>query len=573
MPDRHRPHGTHARRRRPGQRRWPRVLAGVVAIALVVAGVAIAYPQLTTPDGAATGERCSDTLLLRVAAAPAIATAVGQLADGYQRENPSVDGTCVRLEVRTVPANEAAAAMSADPAAAPDLWIPDSSLWAQRVSSDQVTVESLGPVATSPLVVVAPRDTATALGWPEAEFSWTSLLESQGAATVADPATTTEGLATLLAVRAATGDQPEARQQVVAAMVQVAREAVPDVGAAFSQVVSDPAEAPLFTAGEQQLLTHNREHPDHPVVALYPAEGTLAFDYPALRTATAGAAGETDEAVAAFVEELRSDDATTLLLAAGFRTVDGKASPAAGVTDGIVASAPTTLPLPESEEVAGLLRQWAAVSLEFRMLAVIDVSGSMRERVDGGPRRIELARDAAKNALGLFPESASIGLWAFSIDQDPPRDYVEIVPMGPLTDQVDGTTRRELLVAASDSLPDRAQGGTGLYDTALAAFRTVRASYEPGKVNSVVLLTDGRNEDDPNSITLENLLATLRAESDPAQPVPIIAIGMSEDADIDALRQIAAATGGEAYLAADPRDIQQVFLDAMVARQCRPNCP
>jgi hypothetical protein len=35
---------------------------------------------------------------------------------------------------------------------------------------------------------------------------------------------------------------------------------------------------------------------------------------------------------------------------------------------------------------------------------------------------------------------------------------------------------------------------------------------------------------------------------------------------------VAAATG-EAYLAADPRDIQRVFLDAMVARQCRPNCP
>jgi len=574
MPGRQRPpHGSHARRRRPGHRRWPRVLAGVVAVGLVVAGVAVAYPQLTTPDGAATGERCSGTLLLRVAAAPAIATAVGQLADGYQREDPSVDGTCVRLEVRTVPSNEAAAAMSADTAAAPDLWIPDSSLWAHRVGSDQVTVDSAGPVAGSPLVVVAPRDTAIALGWPEAEFSWTSLLESQGAPTVADPATTTEGLATLLAVRAAVGDRPEAREQLVGAMVQVARQAVPDVGAAFGQVMNAPAEAPLFTASEQQLLVHNREHPDHPVVALYPAEGTLAFDYPALRTSTPDAAPGVDEAVAAFVEALRSEDATTLLQAAGFRSVDGQASATAGVTDGIVASAPTTLPVPEGEEVAGLLRQWAAVSLEFRMLAVIDVSGSMRERVDGGARRIELARDAAKTALGLFPDSASIGMWAFSIDQDPPRDYVELVPTGPLTDEVDGTTRRDLLVAATDGLPDRAQGGTGLYDTALAAFRTVRAGYEPGKVNSVVLLTDGRNEDDPDSITLEALLATLQAESDPAQPVPIIAIGMSEDADIDALRQIAAATGGEAYLAADPRDIQQVFLDAMVARQCRPNCP
>jgi hypothetical protein len=47
---------------------------------------------------------------------------------------------------------------------------------------------------------------------------------------------------------------------------------------------------------------------------------------------------------------------------------------------------------------------------------------------------------------------------------------------------------------------------------------------------------------------------------------------MGPDADLEALTQISAATGAKAYQAEDPGDIEQVFLDAMVERQCRPNC-
>jgi secreted protein with Ig-like and vWFA domain len=233
---------------------------------------------------------------------------------------------------------------------------------------------------------------------------------------------------------------------------------------------------------------------------------------------------------------------------------------------------PTALPTPEPTQAAQILRQWAALSIDSQLLAVIDVSGSMNEQVATGQTRIELTRDAAKAALALFPDTSSIGLWAFSVNQDPPNDYVELVPVGPLTEPVGEVPRKEALVAAVDELPDRAEGGTALYDTALAAFRTVRAMYDPEKINSVVLLTDGRNEDDPVGISFESLLTTLQTEVDPARPVPVITIGMGPEADLEALTQISEVTGAKAYLAEDPADIEQVFLDAMVERQCRPNC-
>jgi uncharacterized protein YegL len=84
-------------------------------------------------------------------------------------------------------------------------------------------------------------------------------------------------------------------------------------------------------------------------------------------------------------------------------------------------------------------------------------------------------------------------------------------------------------------------------------------------VSSVVLITDGENEDD-TGIQLDALLDTLRGEADPTRPVKVIAIALGPDADLGALQQIADATGGAAYQALDPEDLQGVLFDAIRRR-------
>jgi hypothetical protein len=98
------------------------------------------------------------------------------------------------------------------------------------------------------------------------------------------------------------------------------------------------------------------------------------------------------------------------------------------------------MPAPDPVQAAAILRLWAALSLDSQLLAVVDVSGSMKEPVAEGVTRIELTRDAAKTALGLFPASSALGLSAFSVDLDPPNDHVELVPLGLLTDTVGSQT-------------------------------------------------------------------------------------------------------------------------------------
>ncbi|WP_461165298.1 hypothetical protein [Arthrobacter sp. R4-81] len=73
-------------------------------------------------------------------------------------------------------------------------------------------------------------------------------------------------------------------------------------------------------------------------------------------------------------------------------------------------------------------------------------------------------------------------------------------------------------------------------------------------MNGVILFTDGAN-DDAESLELDQLLETLQRERDPAKPVVIVTIGITEDADAKRLQKISAATGGTSYLARAPQDI------------------
>jgi Ca-activated chloride channel family protein len=206
---------------------------------------------------------------------------------------------------------------------------------------------------------------------------------------------------------------------------------------------------------------------------------------------------------------------------------------------------------------------WDAAARETRTLLVIDTSGSMADDIGGGESKIQFAADALKSALGFFPDTSSLGVWTFSAQSNPQDDWTDVVPLGPLGTSVGDQTRRQALAAAATSLPGRVGGDTGLYNTILAAYESVRSTYDPTEANSVVLLTDGSNTQTAG-VDLASLLSTLRAQTSSTQPVPIITIAVGSDADVATLKQISAATGGSTLTAAQPEDIRDAVLDALV---------
>jgi Ca-activated chloride channel homolog len=90
----------------------------------------------------------------------------------------------------------------------------------------------------------------------------------------------------------------------------------------------------------------------------------------------------------------------------------------------------------------------------------------------------------------------------------------------------------------------------------------VKRSFAPGRLNIVVLLTDGINDDPDGGIDQRTLLTRLKAEQGD-RPVQIVTIAFGANADIAALNKISQATGGRAFAARDPRDIERVFTDVI----------
>lgn len=208
------------------------------------------------------------------------------------------------------------------------------------------------------------------------------------------------------------------------------------------------------------------------------------------------------------------------------------------------------------------LDQWNRLARPFYALVALDVSGSMAEpALPDGSTRMDLTMRAAEMAITMFPEHDSVGGWVFSRNMVEARDYREIAPITAMDTMDNGLTHRERLLRTAAQL--RSTGGdTGLYDTTLAAYRQVLAEDVPGALRTVIVLTDGL-DNDPGSIGLENLLRSLREEQDPDNPVRVITVGISDAADARVLQQIAEATGGSSHIAKKPEDIQTAFMRAL----------
>jgi hypothetical protein len=546
------PSETRRRLPRPTARLY---LAASVALVLVVGAVvwAVAGP------GTSSGGQCASTSAVRVTVSPELGSIATKLLAAPVKLR---DGTCAQARVSAQRPLQTVGDLGAlNPSALPEVWVPDSSLWAARAGSAGLT--SAGSMAASPVVLATGRAAVDQLGWSQTAPTWGQAVSSNRPLAVPDLAGSSAGLAALAAVRSSLGGDQNADNAVVAAVLAASRGPAVSTADALASGRRNAADAPLVPVSEQQVYAANRGVPQSSLVAVYPSEGSPALDYPVLRVGRA--TGGRTAAIDAVLSRLRSAAARSAVTAAGFRTASGAGPADAGGNSGIRAVAPGTLPL-DPAQVQQLLARVSSLTTPSRILAAFDVSTSMAAPVGSGTRAT-LERDAAKSALTLVPGPSAIGLWDFAYHLNAGEDWSELVPTRRLDAQVDGHSQRDLLAAALDALPQRlSPGGTGLYDTTLAAVRAARTSYDPAAVNSVLLVTDGANDDDDTGADLGALVDTLRREADPARPVKVIAVGVGTDADLDALRQITSATGGATYSALDPNDLKTVLFDALRQR-------
>jgi Ca-activated chloride channel homolog len=268
-------------------------------------------------------------------------------------------------------------------------------------------------------------------------------------------------------------------------------------------------------------------------------------------------------AAAGFLQFLQSDQGQAAFQQAGFRNHKGEAGAIATPENGLLSDQKLKpLPTPEPTVLGALVKAYSQNRKKGNLLSLIDVSGSMKELVPGTTSsRMDLAKQAALLAGPLLSDEGNYGQWVFSTDLDGTRDYRQLIPLGAMGAEMgNGKTRRDNTLGLVSTL-QATNGDTGLYDTTLAAVTYMQKQFKPDRLNVVVLITDGRNDNPAGGLTLDQLLQQLRAQRE--RVIHIVAIGYGPEADQAVLRQIASASQGVAIEVRDPRDIQRAFIQAL----------
>ncbi|MEV7094354.1 substrate-binding domain-containing protein [Amycolatopsis sp. NPDC051045] len=535
-----------------GRRR--RLLAPALATGLVLVLGAAAWITVSAGRSRPTCEQPAKVL---VTASSDIAPALSLVARG-------LDLQCGSVEVQTKEATQAAERLAlSDGGPRPQVWVPDSTLALRRAHQlGAADVPETGAsVASSPVVLAVAADVAKGLGWPDRALTWAEALAAPGSVPgMPDPARDPVGAVALLGLRESVKAAPEPSAAYVALLRRFSANTLgteTDLIARLpgSSDGSGTAAVTAFPASENSLLRHNVEDPKSPLIAVY-STAVPTLDYPFAELS--GITPQQRPIVEALREAVLGDPGADAIAKTGLRAAGGQALRDHPDDPRVSPGGIKAANLPPAAAVDELLNQWAGINLSARVQVLVDVSGSMNAQVPGtGLDRMQVTMQAAAKAMHLFKPATQLRMLAFSTRLDGDKDYRELLPMAPVAQHLASGALDKL--AQVKATPD---GGTGLYDSVLDTYRTARREWEPGRLNLVIVMTDGRNED-AHSVSRPELLAELAELQDARRPIPLIGVGIGPDADKAELDQLTAATGGQAFIAPDPAKITDVFFGAL----------
>jgi extracellular solute-binding protein/von Willebrand factor type A domain-containing protein len=532
----------------------------VLALVIVLVGGGVAGVAWFTVDRLREPEaKCANPVTLSIVAAPDIAPVVDQVA---RNQNPDDLNTCYKVEmvVRDSSAMADSLATTA-PASLPAVWIPDSTVWLRRArekGAGQVP-DTGSSVASSPVVMALAEQQARQRGWPDKQLSWSDVIGPGGtdlSVGMVDPGVDAVGVSALIAVRGVTAltSDPAANN------VAVLRKMSPNAAAGASELFDKAGTTTgptlnAFPSSEHALLDNNSKRKDEQLVAVYPDPPAPSLDFP---FAVLPANDDVAIAAAKFRSALLSPTTQDPLAANGLRFPDGRVPGTPPADNRTVVRLLRPVPAPRTAELDQVLNTWAGITRSSRIQAVLDVSGSMNGVIPGsGKTRMAVTLEASEGGIKLMNPRTKLGIWIFSTELDGDKDYKEVIPVAPLNEAIPNGALEKLR-----SIKATPNGETGLYDTTLAAYQSARTNWEPGRINLVLVLTDGRNQD-KKSIDRATLVAELAKLQDPNRPLPIVFIGIGPDVDTAELNAIAKPTGGQVFATADPNKINDIFFAAL----------
>lgn len=531
------PVGTHrSGTRSRGVSKGP--VIAVIAVLLLVAAV-FAFLQLSdraaNRDKSAAAECKEGPSTLFVTVDPELADPVRAAADRYNATDPKVRDHCAKVVVTPQPSAAIVAGFTAGKpwngalGPQPGLWIADSMRSIESMRMPGLIEGTPAPVALSPIVLAVPDELQHAL--EQAKITWADLprlqqgslddlgLSGWGGLRMALPS----GDATLAAAAAVgsavSGTDPlsdEAAQsgQVVAAISGLAAKApqAADTAAALAGLGGANSTVHAVAATEQQLKALGGTS------TFRPAGTAPVADHPAALMSGAWVDKTQNLIASIFADYLRAPQQSAAFTAAGFAAAPAAAAPAPSRT--------------ALDKVRATL---ANPVLGVQATVLLDVSSSMGT-TDGSTTRLSNVLGALRSTVNVMPPDFGLGVWTFGKNLDGTKPYKIQTPTAALSNEQRTALDTALdTVQPADSRPDQA------YPALLAAYRAAVQGYTAGRTNSILLITDG--PDDDSTLTGAKLLTDLTAATDPAHPVRIDVIVINGNGT-ETLQTAAQHTGG-----------------------------
>jgi Ca-activated chloride channel homolog len=586
--------------------------------AMLIASACSSDTRQTSVTGVLNGDP-GDCITVDMAVSPEKLTVLTELANTFNDTDAKVNGECIFVR----PARKASGGAAQllvdgwpDPESngpRPVIWSPAASGWGAIVNQRTGTNLTSGgtPFMLTPLVIAMPKPMADALGYPATPLGFADIVAlannpdgwaayghpEWGAFKLGktNPNFSTSGLNfTIAEYYAATGKTEGLTLE------DLQRPAAIDFTSNVEQSVVHYGDTTLtflnnwyradqrgnalayvsaVAVEEKSVIDYNTGNPDgildpgetprpprDPLVAIYPKEGTLFSDSPFFILNADWVTDDQRAAAKQFEDFVQQPENQQKVLEFGFRPNNAAVAIGEPLTaaNGVDPAQPQSeLEVPDPRVLVGILDAWAQQRKDARVLLVLDVSGSMGDPVgDEGKTKLDLAIQAAVNSLDKFKDSDEVGLWVFTTDlgADGTQQYLELIPTAPMSEN-----RDKLRTTIQEQRP---LNGTPLYDVTTQAFTAARDNYDPAKINAVVFLTDGRNDDgiiDDDQQQYDDMINTLStgAEGTNSRSVRVFTIGYGSDADSATLKAIAEATNAAYYDASNPATIDQVFTNVV----------
>ena len=561
-----------------------RNIGGVLTVLFIVAwAIGMCHAVTTKPTELARGVPDANCTGVVVVSSQEKSDLLAKLAYEYDQLHNS--SNCIDVRVNTLASGNAEIALArgwtSTDGPQPTVWTPAATSWLRILGHDLASndVANLLPDETpslmqSPLVLAMPRPMAEALGWPNTPVGWGDILKlaqdprgwglyghpewGRFRLGKTSPVQSTSGLHALVAVYyAATGlsadlTASDLEDPKVVEFVRGVEASVLHYGNTvsgfFEALRAADAKRTALTyvsaiaTEEKQVLDYNAAKPATPLVAVYPKDGTMVADHPYAILSAPWVDANEQAAAGAFLTWLQAPERQRRFMAAGFRDSAGRLATNFGLSNGIVPEGPAIVLRAPSPAVLHLIRSsWENVRKRARVLLVLDVSGSM------SGDKLRQAKAATIAVIDVFARDDQVGLWSFATDVHR-LDPIDLVG-----------SQRTQLKQSIESL--EASGGTALYRATSEAIREVERTWDPNRINAVVLLTDGQNSDQSNPEP--GAMNQLISSQPQSTRVPVFTIGYGQDADLNTLKQISQLSGGRSYNAPDPARIGVVFADVV----------